>query len=90
PHQPIARHQRQTRSHLHDKAFHSPATPYSAPPTLRLGHGRARYAVQRRRPHFLVHEAHRHGLQVTAHTYSLPAVEQALAAGVDGLEHASC
>jgi imidazolonepropionase-like amidohydrolase len=39
---------------------------------------------------FLVHEAHRHGLQVTAHAHSLPAVEQALAAGVDGLEHASC
>ena len=30
---------------------------------------------------FLVHEAHRHGLQVTAHAHSLPAVEQALAAG---------
>ena len=39
---------------------------------------------------FLVHEAHRHGLPVTAHAHSLPAVEQALAAGVDGLEHASC
>jgi imidazolonepropionase-like amidohydrolase len=39
---------------------------------------------------FLVHEAHRQGLRVTAHAHSLPAVEQALAAGVDGLEHASC
>lgn len=39
---------------------------------------------------FLVHEAHRHGLPVTAHAHSVPAVEQALAAGVDGLEHASC
>ena len=39
---------------------------------------------------FLVHEAHRHGLQVTAHAHSLPAVEQALATEVDGLEHASC
>jgi imidazolonepropionase-like amidohydrolase len=39
---------------------------------------------------FLVHEAHRHGLPVTAHAHSLPAVEQALAAEVDGLEHASC
>lgn len=41
-------------------------------------------------PTFLVHDAHGHGLQVTAHAHSLPAVEQALAAGVDGLENASC
>jgi len=39
---------------------------------------------------FLVEEAHRHGLPVTAHAHGLPAVEQALAAGVDGLEHCSC
>jgi imidazolonepropionase-like amidohydrolase len=39
---------------------------------------------------FLTGEAHRHGLVVTAHAHGLPAVEQALAAGVDGLEHGSC
>jgi imidazolonepropionase-like amidohydrolase len=39
---------------------------------------------------FLVEEAHRHGLAVTAHAHGLPAVQQALAAGVDGLEHCSC
>jgi imidazolonepropionase-like amidohydrolase len=39
---------------------------------------------------FLVEEAHRRGLPVTAHAHGLPAVEQALAAGVDGLEHCSC
>ncbi len=39
---------------------------------------------------FLVHEAHRRGLPVTAHAHGLPAVEQALAVGVDGLEHCSC
>jgi imidazolonepropionase-like amidohydrolase len=39
---------------------------------------------------FLVREAHRHGLAVTAHAHGLPAVEQVLAAGVDGLEHGSC
>jgi imidazolonepropionase-like amidohydrolase len=39
---------------------------------------------------FVVEEAHRRGLPVTAHAHGLPAVEQALAAGVDGLEHCSC
>ena len=39
---------------------------------------------------FLVEEAHRHGLPVTAHAHGLPAVQQALAAEVDGLEHCSC
>jgi imidazolonepropionase-like amidohydrolase len=39
---------------------------------------------------FLVEEAHRRDLPVTAHAHGLPAVEQALAAGVDGLEHCSC
>ncbi len=39
---------------------------------------------------FLVDEAHRRGLPVTAHAHGLPAVEQALAVGVDGLEHCSC
>jgi imidazolonepropionase-like amidohydrolase len=38
----------------------------------------------------VVDEAHRHGLPVTAHAHALPAVEQAVAAGVDGLEHATC
>ncbi len=38
----------------------------------------------------LVDEAHRRGLPVTAHAHPLPAVEQALAVGVDGLEHCSC
>jgi imidazolonepropionase-like amidohydrolase len=39
---------------------------------------------------FLVEEAHRRDLPVTAHAHGLPAVEQALAAGADGLEHCSC
>jgi imidazolonepropionase-like amidohydrolase len=38
----------------------------------------------------VVEEAHRHGLPVTAHAHGLPAVEQAVAAGVDGIEHGSC
>jgi imidazolonepropionase-like amidohydrolase len=38
----------------------------------------------------VVEEAHRRGLPVTAHAHGLPAVEQALAAGVDGIEHCSC
>lgn len=38
----------------------------------------------------LVEEAHRHGLPVTAHAHPLAAVELALAAGVDGIEHATC
>ena len=38
----------------------------------------------------LVEEAHRAGLPVTAHAHALTAVEQALAAGVDGLEHCTC
>jgi imidazolonepropionase-like amidohydrolase len=36
-----------------------------------------------------VDEAHRHGLPVTAHAHASAAVEAALAAGVDGIEHAS-
>ncbi|MDN5861073.1 MAG: amidohydrolase family protein [Pseudonocardia sp.] len=35
----------------------------------------------------LVAEAHRHGLPVTAHAHALPAIEAAVAAGVDGIEH---
>ncbi|MBB3084254.1 amidohydrolase family protein [Geodermatophilus sabuli] len=38
----------------------------------------------------VVDEAHRHGLPVTAHAHALTAVEQCLAAGVDGIEHCSC
>jgi imidazolonepropionase-like amidohydrolase len=34
-----------------------------------------------------VDEAHRHGLPVTAHTHGTPAIADALAAGVDGMEH---
>ena len=38
----------------------------------------------------LVEEAHAHGLRVTAHGHALAAIEQAVAAGVDGVEHFSC
>lgn len=38
----------------------------------------------------LVRRAHSAGLPVTAHAHSLPAVEQAVEAGVDGIEHCSC
>ena len=38
----------------------------------------------------VVDEAHRVGLPVTAHAHPVPAVENALAAGVDGIEHCSC
>ena len=38
----------------------------------------------------LVDEAHTAGLPVTAHAHGTPAVRQALAAGVDGIEHCSC
>ena len=34
-----------------------------------------------------VDEAHRHGLPVTAHAHGTSAIEDALAAGVDGMEH---
>jgi imidazolonepropionase-like amidohydrolase len=34
-----------------------------------------------------VGEAHRHGLAVTAHAHGTPAIADALAAGVDGMEH---
>lgn len=36
-----------------------------------------------------VDEAHRHGLPVTAHAHGTSAIRDAVAAGVDGLEHAS-
>ena len=38
----------------------------------------------------LVDSAHDAGLPVTAHAHGTPAVQQALAAGVDGIEHCSC
>jgi imidazolonepropionase-like amidohydrolase len=38
----------------------------------------------------VVEEAHDAGLPVTAHAHALPAVEQAIDAGVDGIEHCSC
>jgi imidazolonepropionase-like amidohydrolase len=38
----------------------------------------------------VVDEAHRVGLPATAHAHPVPAVENALAAGVDGIEHCSC
>ena len=38
----------------------------------------------------VVDEAHRNGLPVTAHAHALPAIEQSLTAGVDGIEHCSC
>ena len=38
----------------------------------------------------VVDEAHRLGLPVTAHAHALRAVEQAVAAGVDGIEHCTC
>ena len=36
-----------------------------------------------------VDEAHRHGLQATAHAHAVGAIADAVAAGVDGLEHVS-
>ena len=38
----------------------------------------------------VVDEAHRLGLPVTAHAHALAAVEQAIEAGVDGIEHCTC
>ncbi len=38
----------------------------------------------------IVHEAHEAGLAVTAHAHWLAAIEQAVRAGVDGIEHCSC
>jgi imidazolonepropionase-like amidohydrolase len=37
----------------------------------------------------VVDEAHAHGLRVTGHAHSLNAIRDALAAGIDGLEHCS-
>jgi imidazolonepropionase-like amidohydrolase len=38
----------------------------------------------------IVDRAHGTGLPVTAHAHGTPAVEQAIAVGVDGIEHCSC
>jgi imidazolonepropionase-like amidohydrolase len=38
----------------------------------------------------LVDESHTAGLPVTAHAHGTPAVRQAVAAGVDGIEHCTC
>jgi imidazolonepropionase-like amidohydrolase len=38
----------------------------------------------------VVDEAHRHDLGVTAHAHALAAVEQAIEAGGDGIEHCTC
>ena len=38
----------------------------------------------------VVDESHRHGLAVTADAHALVAVEQAIDAGVDGIEHCTC
>ena len=38
----------------------------------------------------VVDESHRLGLRVTAHAHALAAVEQAIEAGVDGIEHCTC
>ena len=38
----------------------------------------------------IVDHAHAAGVPVTAHAHGTPAVEQALSAGVDGIEHCSC
>jgi imidazolonepropionase-like amidohydrolase len=38
----------------------------------------------------IVDRAHQAGLPVTAHAHGTPAVEQAIAVGVDGIEHCSC
>jgi imidazolonepropionase-like amidohydrolase len=40
--------------------------------------------------HLMVDAAHAAGLPITAHAHGLRAVQQAVAAGVDGIEHASC
>jgi imidazolonepropionase-like amidohydrolase len=38
----------------------------------------------------LIDEAHAAGLPVTVHAHGLPAVEQAIEAGADGIEHCAC
>jgi imidazolonepropionase-like amidohydrolase len=38
----------------------------------------------------LVEESHRVGLPVVSHAHGLPAVEQSIEAGVDGIEHCTC
>ncbi|HEY9379079.1 MAG TPA: amidohydrolase family protein [Jiangellaceae bacterium] len=38
----------------------------------------------------VVDQAHRQGLPITAHAHPVPAVRQAVEAGVDGIEHCTC
>ncbi len=38
----------------------------------------------------VVDETHRLGLPITAHAHALPAVQQSVEAGVDGIEHCTC
>jgi imidazolonepropionase-like amidohydrolase len=47
----------------------------------------AQFSVEEMR--VAVEEAHRHGLQITAHAHATQAILNAVAAGVDGIEHAS-
>ena len=53
-------------------------TPGSRPEVAQFGRTELRAAVD---------EAHRHGLPVVAHAHGTQAIDDALAAGVDGLEH---
>jgi imidazolonepropionase-like amidohydrolase len=46
------------------------------------------YSVEQLR--LVVDEAHAAGLPVTAHAHALSAIERAIAAGVDGIEHCTC
>jgi imidazolonepropionase-like amidohydrolase len=55
-------------------------TPGSQPELAQYGEEELRAAVE---------EAHRQGLPITAHAHGTAAIEAALAAGVDGLEHVS-
>ena len=57
---------------------------FATPETDQLG---AQFTVRRARP--LVDEAHAAGLPVVAHAHSLVGMQNALAAGVDGIEHFS-
>jgi len=55
-------------------------TPGTRPELAQFGPAGLRAAVD---------QAHRHGLPVTAHAHGTPAIIDALAAGVDGMEHVS-
>jgi imidazolonepropionase-like amidohydrolase len=55
-------------------------TPGTHPELCQFGAAELRAAVD---------EAHRHSLPITAHAHGMPAIAAAVAAGVDGIEHAS-